>query len=153
MKYILLDTCVLIHIIRESEIGKKCLEALVNIDINIRIVVSVVSIAELNSFSKQNKWGKSKIDKINAIFEKVICIDINNSDKQLIDSYCLIDAFSKKKNEDKNGVILIGSARKMGKNDLWIAATSLTLNIPLMTTDTDFDHLNQSFINVYHIKI
>lgn len=30
----------------------------------------------------------------------------------------------------------------MGKNDLWIAATAITYNIPLITTDADFDHLD-----------
>lgn len=33
------------------------------------------------------------------------------------------------------------SARNMGKNDLWIAATALYLDLPLHTTDNDFDHL------------
>ncbi|RZK35486.1 MAG: hypothetical protein EOO61_11845 [Hymenobacter sp.] len=29
----------------------------------------------------------------------------------------------------------------MGKNDLWIAATALYLDLPLHTADNDFDHL------------
>jgi tRNA(fMet)-specific endonuclease VapC len=29
----------------------------------------------------------------------------------------------------------------MGKNDLWIAATALYLDMKLHTTDNDFDHL------------
>lgn len=28
----------------------------------------------------------------------------------------------------------------MGKNDLWIAATALDLDLPLHTADNDFDH-------------
>jgi predicted nucleic acid-binding protein len=39
----------------------------------------------------------------------------------------------------------------MGKNDLWIAATAYSLDIPLLTTDIDFDHLNKTFINVMKI--
>ena len=114
-------------------------------------MVSVVTKAELNSFILQNNWGKLKIEKIIKIFEKVVCIDINNSDKQLLDSCCRVDAFSKKKVADKNGIFLIGSARKMGKNDLWIAATANTLNIPLITADSDFDHLNHCFLNLVKI--
>jgi predicted nucleic acid-binding protein len=30
---------------------------------------------------------------------------------------------------------------KMGKNDLWIAATTLVIGGALLTTDSDFDHL------------
>ena len=33
------------------------------------------------------------------------------------------------------------SARNMGKNDVWIAATALYLDMELHTTDNDFDHL------------
>ena len=39
----------------------------------------------------------------------------------------------------------------MGKNDLWIAATAFALDVPLMTTDGDFDHLNDTFLKVLKI--
>jgi predicted nucleic acid-binding protein len=45
------------------------------------------------------------------------------------------------------------SARKMGKNDLWIAATASLLNASLITTDADFDHLNDVFLNVIKIPV
>ena len=36
----------------------------------------------------------------------------------------------------------------MGKNDLWIAATAYAMNAQLLTTDGDFDHLDNSFFIV-----
>jgi tRNA(fMet)-specific endonuclease VapC len=42
----------------------------------------------------------------------------------------------------------MGSARNMGKNDLWIAATASVLDIPLMTTDNDFAHLDPVFLKL-----
>lgn len=36
----------------------------------------------------------------------------------------------------------------MHKNDLWIAATALVLDIPLITSDSDFDHLNNTLLQV-----
>jgi predicted nucleic acid-binding protein len=39
----------------------------------------------------------------------------------------------------------------MGKNDIWIAATASVVNAILMTTDTDFDHLNGVFLSVVYI--
>jgi len=39
----------------------------------------------------------------------------------------------------------------MGKNDLWIAATSSILNATLLTTDTGFDHLNSVFLTIFYI--
>ena len=41
--------------------------------------------------------------------------------------------------------------RNMGKNDLWIAATARALNIPLLTTDADFSHLDGTFLELQHI--
>jgi predicted nucleic acid-binding protein len=147
MKNIVIDTCVFIHIVRDTDTGRKCIEALEKYDEVANVIVSVVTKAELASFN----WGKSKIDKLNKILEEITYIDISNADQLLIDSYTEIDAFSKRKIKDKSGNLLDGSARKMGKNDLWIAATAYSLDIPLMTTDGDFDHLNGSMMNIMKI--
>ena len=34
----------------------------------------------------------------------------------------------------------------MGKNDLWIAATSSSLGFKLVTTDKDYDHLQHEYL-------
>jgi predicted nucleic acid-binding protein len=39
----------------------------------------------------------------------------------------------------------------MGKNDLWIAATASLLNLQLVTTDKDFDHLETSFLSLRRV--
>jgi tRNA(fMet)-specific endonuclease VapC len=36
---------------------------------------------------------------------------------------------------------------KMGKNDLWIAATARVLGLTLLTTDKDFDHLHPTWVD------
>lgn len=41
----------------------------------------------------------------------------------------------------------------MGKNDLWIAATAYAINAKLVTTDKDFDHLNNSFLEIDRINL
>jgi len=151
MKNIVIDTCVFIHIVRETTTGKKCLEELEKYDEAPNVIVSVATKAELESFIAQNNWGKPKIERLNKILEDITYIDISNADQLLIDSYTEIDAFSKRKIKDKSGNLLNGSARKMGKNDLWIAATAYSLDIPLMTTDGDFDHLDDTMMNVMKI--
>lgn len=45
------------------------------------------------------------------------------------------------------------SSIKVGKNDLWIAATAQVTNSKLVTTDRDFDHLDGVFIDVIKPKI
>ena len=69
MKNIIIDTCVLIHIVRESESGKKCLEALSEFDDEPNIIISVVTKAEIESFSVQNNWGATKIEKLNKVLQ------------------------------------------------------------------------------------
>jgi tRNA(fMet)-specific endonuclease VapC len=152
MKNIVIDTCVFIHIVRDSSTGKNCLKALENYAETINIIVSVVTKAELESFIAQNNWSKSKTDKLNKILNQITYIDILNSDNILFECYKEIDAFSKRKLKDRNGNLINGSARKMGKNDLWIASTAYALNVTLMTTDRDFDHLNETFLNVLKIS-
>ncbi|MDN5203316.1 hypothetical protein QQ008_18155 [Fulvivirgaceae bacterium BMA10] len=41
------------------------------------------------------------------------------------------------------------SAKNMGKNDLWIAATAFVAKAELITMDGDFDHLNGEFLTVH----
>jgi predicted nucleic acid-binding protein len=71
--------------------------------------------------------------------------------KDIVDVYAEIDAFSK--NKLPNKPLPVGmSARNMGKNDLWIAATAFVTKSTLLTTDDDFDHLDHQFIDVVKLK-
>ncbi|SEO75508.1 hypothetical protein SAMN05192574_11261 [Mucilaginibacter gossypiicola] len=40
----------------------------------------------------------------------------------------------------------------MGKNDLWIASLAALLSLQLVTTDADFNHLNNVFLEIRHIS-
>lgn len=151
MRNLIIDTCVLIHIIRETITGKKCIEVISKIDEDVNIVISVVTKAEMESFVLQNNWSTKKTEKLYKLLEEITIIDINQSDNILLREYSYIDSFSKRKVNDKAGNSLKGAARKMGKNDLWIAATSSTLNIPLITCDGDFDHLNETFLELIKV--
>ena len=63
----------------------------------------------------------------------------------IINKYAEIDAYSQGKHPT---IELPTSARNMGKNDLWIAATASVLDATLLTMDKDFDHLNEVFLNL-----
>lgn len=59
---------------------------------------------------------------------------------ELPDLYARVDAYSQGQLPGQplpNGL----SARNMSKNDPWITATALYLDLPLHTTDRDFEHL------------
>ena len=83
---------------------------------------------------------------MNELLGSVSQFDI--SEESILRRYAEIDAFSKRKIPIN---FLQGSARKMSKNDLWIASIASILEIPLATTDKDFDHLHNIYLEVqYH---
>ena len=110
------------------------------------VIISVVTKAELLSLGIQNGWGKNKLSALEKLLNKMYIIDINESDNNLIEAYSKIDAYSQGRLPESP---LSMSARNMGKNDLWIAATAYVANAELVTTDGDFDHLNGKWITVH----
>ncbi|HUE81388.1 MAG TPA: type II toxin-antitoxin system VapC family toxin [Pyrinomonadaceae bacterium] len=111
-------------------------------------LVSVVSKGELYSLAIQFSWGPNKLKLLNELLRKLPIVDIN--DEQIIGRYAEIDAYSLSKDSSKP-LPKGQTARQMGKNDLWIAATASALRATLLTTDHDFDHLNTVFIDVVYI--
>jgi predicted nucleic acid-binding protein len=106
----------------------------------------VVTKAELISLGIQNGWGNNKIKKLDSLLKKLFLININEADKNLIQSYARIDAFS----QGKLPYLLNKyTSRNMGKNDLWIAATAYVTQAELITTDQDFDHLDSTWLTIH----
>lgn len=79
---------------------------------------------------------------------RFVIVDINT--EQITNRYAEIDALSQGRLEGRN---LKMSARNMGKNDVWIAATASVLDAVLLTTDNDFNHLDGEFLQVKEIDI
>lgn len=85
---------------------------------------------------------------LDELLGKLPTVDISH--EQIIQRYAEIDAFSLGK--DKARALRSGqTARVMGKNDLWIAATASVLNAALLAIDHDFDHLSSVFLDVLYI--
>lgn len=148
MKYLVLDTCAVIHIIRRSKTGSECLNWINSLEPQPIQVISVVTKAELLTFAVSVGWQNIKLKFLDKFLKGVTYVGILHTDTQLVENYKLIDSYSKNKLPDLNGVYKKGSHNNMGKNDIWIGATALTLNATLLTTDKDFDHLNGTILNV-----
>ena len=102
-----------------------------------RAIVSVVVVGELEALSLRSGWGARRIDFLHSLLATFPVVEIS---LPLAAIYARIDAYSQGKLEMKP--LPAGmSARNMGKNDLWIAATALFFELELHTTDKDFDHL------------
>ncbi len=77
-----------------------------------------------------------------------VVTDINVQD--VIATYGEIDAYSQNKLPTKE---LGMSARNMGKNDLWIAATAAVTNSILISSDRDFLHLKDVYFDLVYINV
>ena len=111
-------------------------------------IMSVVVLGELESISLRNNWGQKRIKSLQIFLQKFLVADINSKD--IVKRYGEIDAFSQGKLKDKP---LGDSSRNMGKNDLWIAATTSITNSKLITSDKDFSHLNGIYLDLILIEI
>ena len=147
MTNIILDTNILIHLVRGNAIAQQVKNYVGSIT-EPQLFVSVVNITEAESLVVQWKWPNDKIERLKILITSFIAIDIEQNNNELLNAYITIDAFSQGKTFAPNGQPLNNSSRNMGKNDLWIAATAYAMNAQLLTTDGDFDHLDNSFFIV-----
>ena len=136
----ILDTNILLHTLRNSPLFQRFDKQFDPYGSQHEALISMVSIGELYSLGKRNRWGKAKMHKVRELLKMVKAIPVEG--EPLMESYADIDAFSQRNHPT---MTLKGSARKMGKNDLWIAATTVVFNGTLLTTDGDFHHCTISF--------
>lgn len=111
-------------------------------------LISVVSKGEILSLAFRLSWGPPKRQRLTEILNRLPVVDINRA--AILDRYAEIDAYS----YGRHPTLPLPSgqsARKMGKNDLWIAATASVIGATLVTTDGDFDHLHTVFLDVIKI--
>lgn len=145
MKY-LLDTNIIINLVRNDNFEQEFNQTYL-IPQN-TLTTSVVVIGELEAFALKQKWGKRKIRGLNRIIKSLMVYPIRT--KQIINRYAEIDAFSQNKLTNKP---LKMSARNMGKNDIWIAATASVYDMTLLTMDRDFEHLSEVFLELEMVGV
>jgi tRNA(fMet)-specific endonuclease VapC len=145
--YFLFDTNILLFYIRENATAS-FIDATYNPFGNGNTpILSVVSIGEIKSIALRSEWGKTKLSKLKELMSLFVITDINSDD--ILDTYAEIDAFSQGNLKSKP---LKMTARNMGKNDLWIAATAAATSAKLLTSDNDFDHLDGQYFDIIKIK-
>ncbi|MDA0836515.1 MAG: type II toxin-antitoxin system VapC family toxin [Planctomycetota bacterium] len=131
----LLDTNILIHLIRGNQLGKQ-IDATYDLRANLyRNTISVVSVGEVHSFGLKLSWGQKKVEVMQSMLKELVWVDVNCS--EVLQAYGEIDHYSEK---------VLKPARPMGQNDMWIAACAKATGATFLTTDKDFDHLQGQHI-------
>jgi len=136
----LLDTNVLLALIRGNALGKHIDQAFGLKASLQRHAVSIVTQAELWVLADTHGWGPAKRAVLEEAVENLVVIPIDGID--LVQAYGRISSASR---TAPSGSI------NMGKNDIWIAATALYTNMPLLTTDKDFRFLHNNPLQVMWI--
>jgi tRNA(fMet)-specific endonuclease VapC len=107
-----------------------------------KLYISTVTIGELHAFALRNRWDNRRITEMEQMINLAVPISVTNH-PFLIKMYAEIDVYSQSHHPTLS---LPTSARKMSKNDLWIAATTALYNGVLLSTDNDFEHLDGLFL-------
>jgi predicted nucleic acid-binding protein len=144
-----LDTNIIIYLVNKNALVDKMVnETLDLFSTENELRLSVVSLAEIRSFAIRACLEAPQLELIELILSKLIITDINEPD--IIAQYVEIDLYSRGKYDNLPQGI---RPHKMGKNDLWIAATAAVLGATLLTTDQDYMHLNGVYLAVETIPI
>ena len=135
-----LDTSALLNLIRGKELGEQIDKAFGLRQALYRHTISIVTHGELKALAQRNSWGDEKLRVLASALDELVTVNISNTP--------IIDAYLKVENACRTNA---GGERKMGQNDMWIAATAAVTGLPLITTDDDFNHLNGRMITVHWV--
>jgi tRNA(fMet)-specific endonuclease VapC len=135
-----LDTSTLLVLLRGKSLGN-----LIDRTFGLRAsphlhTLSIVTHGELRVLADRNGWAGLRADALDKALREFVTVDVSGSG--IVDAYRRIEQF--------NAAVPAGH-QNMGKNDVWIAATALITGLPLITTDTDFNHLNGKGIQVHYV--
>ena len=130
---LLLDTTVLIHLIRGNSLGRWIEESFALRERTKTPLISIVTVGEMLAFAKKRGWGEKKVDQMEALLRELVIVDISSQD--VLRTYAEID------------LLLEKAGHPIGQNDLWIAATAIKAEAHLLTTDRDFDPLHPGYLH------
>jgi tRNA(fMet)-specific endonuclease VapC len=128
----LLDTNILVAYVRGGNLGGWIEATYQLMSTPTAPIISVVTDGETRSLALQLGWSPARIRRLQALVQN--CVSVQLDFQGVLDAYAMIDDRSRR----------IG--RRMGKNDVWIAATAHVTGTLLLTMDQDFDHLHPSIL-------
>lgn len=129
---LLLDTSVLIHLVRNNRIGR-------TVESRFRLrtraekpLISIITVGEALAFARKLSWGNSRVEVLEELFSDLIIVDVAD---EIIALYAEMDHFLER------------TGRPIQQNDIWIAATAVATGSHLLTTDKDFDPLYPAYLD------
>lgn len=129
---LLLDTNILIHLVRKNQVGHS-IESQFRIRMRReRPLISIVTVGEALAMAKRCGWGPAKTTALADLLQSLVTIEISDD---ILEIYAQFDFFLRR------------SGKAVEQNDIWIAATTAATGAHLLTTDKDFDPLYPAYLD------
>jgi predicted nucleic acid-binding protein len=130
--FCLLDTSILVALVRAGPLGQYVDQTYHLTDQPFRPLISVVTVGEVLKLVKGFGWQEKKVGTLRRLLGHVVWVDINSD--EVLDAYAEIAHWS-----ERNG-------KTKPQNDYWIAATAKVVGATLLTTDKHFDDYHGTFV-------
>jgi tRNA(fMet)-specific endonuclease VapC len=130
---LLLDTNILIHLIRDNQVGRSIESRFRLRNRPVRPLISIVTVGELLAVARKRGWGPGKVQALEDLLDTAALVDIHS--RPILEAYAEIDFFLER------------SGWPIGQNDVWIAATAVVSGAHLLTMDKDFDPLCPAYLD------
>lgn len=151
MQRYLLDTGLLLGFIREAPWALSARESLNLGDPETMVFTSVICKGEILALAEKNGWGSNRRRRLDRLLHQIPSQDI--SSEKILSAYALIDAWTHGKSVDSpHATPPPRPAVPMKQNDLWIAATAHASRGTLVSTDDDFEHLDQIWLTFVFVN-
>lgn len=129
---LLLDTSVVLHVMRGKATGEALDRSFGLRARPDRPLLSLISVGELLAFANQRGWGGAKVERLQELIQELVVVDVRY--QLVMDRYAEIDTY------------MVRHGHVVGDNDVWIAATASAAGAVLLTTDKDFDPMHDRFL-------
>ena len=133
---LVLDTNVLVHLLRNNSTGQ-AIEAQFALSARLdRPLLSSVVEGELRGLAAGWNWGANKIAKLEQTLSELV--RVSAGEPEIVRTYGLLYAHQTK------------MGKKVGENDLWIAATAAAITGTVLTCDSDFLKFDPALVSCIH---
>lgn len=141
MKLYLLDTSVVLALVRGKELGHRIARTYQLSSQPMRPLLCSVSQGELWALAEANGWEEARRRALAEMLASLVIVDPGNP--MVVDAYVALYMVCRRHPR--------GSRVNMGENDLWIAAAARAAGTTLLTLDRDFEHIPREAVDVVYI--
>lgn len=151
MTRFLLDTNLLLGFTRNAPWAIQAREEFNLGDRHTMVFTSIICRGEILALAEKNGWGSKKRTRLEQVLNEIPTIDIKK--RSILDAYARIDAWTHGRPvRSPQNTPPPKPAVSMKQNDLWIAATAHASKATLLSTDTDFKHLNEIWFEFFYVS-